>query len=716
MAGALFSRLKNWNAENLTNEDLNAEIDNILNNLAPLMFDDYSVNVVQMQVQTDPGEVGSESLATSLGAELARLRFAIKEISGKSYWYESPSVSLNDLVAAVGTGLLDNRIVSGRVRSDSQFPIFLVPNGAARTIKLDGAPTSFIYYINGTQYTISTDVTITGLSAAPASQNTCLINDSIATDDQDYTRYTGEGGTEIPVDSAGTEITALTGKFAAFKIVGATTEYFIAYVKSATALTKAHRGYFFDSTDVPIPRSGYTNNDTITLMKLTWVFAKTDGTLTVTYTNPVWGDDEPTSPAQGDYWFDNSANTWKRYDISSFISAEATLIGTCFQDTTNTLGARSIETFRTWNVENTIELFAESNTQVKSRYPGSEINVWGTIQRYSRNLITWDITLDLDSDITEAASTYYFFYITENGDKIISNLRPYDRREDLKGYYHPFQSWRCVGMAFNNASSNLTAVESHYAKTPKALLTPVQTAASIVEIVEPIVTLSSAGGAFTKTLPPADAWRGVVLTFIKDVAATDFTAITIDGNGAETIAGLTTIKLIWPGETVRLMSDGTNVHIVSRYIPKKIYSFTPTGSWITNTTYSGLLQHAYGNVVNFQFKVSLAGAPTATFLTFTLPNTWNVNSSSLLTGLNAGAVVTGLPSKGNAHDYNVQGIWSTYLRYMSLDTTVVRALVADGSTTNVIELVLTQVVPFTFAVNDNVEITAEIPILELDVI
>jgi microcystin-dependent protein len=64
------------------------------------MMDDYSVNVAQMQYATDPGEPGSESLATSLAGEIERLRFIIKEISGKLQWYQSPSVSLETLSTA----------------------------------------------------------------------------------------------------------------------------------------------------------------------------------------------------------------------------------------------------------------------------------------------------------------------------------------------------------------------------------------------------------------------------------------------------------------------------------------------------------------------------------------------------------------------------------------------------------------------------------------
>ena len=73
----------------LTATIYNGDHQNHINNAIPQQHDDYSSNVAQMQTQTDPGEMGSESLATSTAGELERLRFAIKEIKGTTYWYET---------------------------------------------------------------------------------------------------------------------------------------------------------------------------------------------------------------------------------------------------------------------------------------------------------------------------------------------------------------------------------------------------------------------------------------------------------------------------------------------------------------------------------------------------------------------------------------------------------------------------------------------------
>jgi hypothetical protein len=441
----------------VTYSDLNAEFDNVLNNFEPLMLNDYSTNVTQMQVVTDPGEVGTESLATTLAGELARLRNMLKEITGKTHWYESPANSLASLSTAVGGGIADNRIVSCRKRTASSQSIALVPHGTNRTASLKGATTNFVYYINGVQYTISTDVVSATLLAAPASNNTCLVDDAGASGTED-TKYIGEFGTELTVDTMGTEISALVGKLAAFK-VGA--EYFIARVKSATKLTEVRRGYCFDSTDTPLPRVAISNNDSISLMKLAWIYAKTNGTIVAGYTEPRVQDDEPASPATGDYWFDIGADIWKLFDGASWNSADATFVGIAISNTTATVAARSADIFVAADGKSNVQIEKFDNASVRSKQPSSEINVFGSELKFQEDLARWDMTLNLDSGVTEAADTLYYFYLTETGDSVISDLCP-SYRAEYAGMYHPFHTWRCVGQAYNDASSNIEAVVSYH--------------------------------------------------------------------------------------------------------------------------------------------------------------------------------------------------------------------------------------------------------------
>jgi len=66
-------------------------------NQGPATYDDYSSSAAQMQTGTDPGEVGTESLPTSLSGELERIRFTIEEFKSAfdpsvAQWYETVAV------------------------------------------------------------------------------------------------------------------------------------------------------------------------------------------------------------------------------------------------------------------------------------------------------------------------------------------------------------------------------------------------------------------------------------------------------------------------------------------------------------------------------------------------------------------------------------------------------------------------------------------------
>lgn len=702
MPGSLQPRVKTWvSTEDVVYSDLNAEFDNVLLAMQPLLMDDYSTDVTQMQVATDPGEVGSESKATTLAGEIARLRFILKEITGETYWYESPVASLVGLSNAIGGGLSPNRLVSGRTLATSAQPAFLVPNGAARTVKLDGTPTNFVYYVDGTSYTISTDVTLTSLTAAPSTNNTCLINDALATGGTDWTRHAGEDGTDIIVDTMGTEITALVGKYAAFKLAGAATEYFLAYVASTTSLTKVRRGYFFDSSDAPVKRTTYTDNDVITLMKLSWIYAKSDGTLEVGYTNPNWGKDEPLSPATGDFWYDTDNQTWKKYSGTAFTASSSNLIGVCIQDATNTIGARSFEFFGNYADINTFEIYPESNSQVKSRTAGAIANVWGTTIKYDHNLVTWDMTLDLESGVTEAASTFYYFYLTEEGDKIISNIKPYNRH-DLFGQYHPHNSWRCLGRAFNNASSNLEQIESYYRgqRQASSLIRPTS-ATDIILPSDRVITLS--GASFTTNLQPAAMNRGVTLTFIH--GGTSLTQVyTLDGYGSETINGATTVALYTANESLSIMSNGTNWIITDHYSTVPATAWTPTSTF-TNTTMTGLWSRR-GDWADLYIRAVCTGTPGAATFTVTLVN-MTIDSTKLL---GTTAARSFIPSVARLSDNSggANGLYSGYALYNS--TTTIDMTSSAGASSNQ-EAALTNTSAFTFAINDFIELWVSIPVL-----
>lgn len=76
------------------------------------------------------------------------------------------------------------------------------------------------------------------------------------------------------------------------------------------------------------------------------------------------------------------------------------------------------------------------------------------------------------------------------------------------------------------------------------------------------VVVVTSGGPFTITLPTALNHTGKVYTF-KNLTAN---AITVDGNGAETIDGAATFILNTQNESLTIWSDGTNWKILANFV------------------------------------------------------------------------------------------------------------------------------------------------------
>ncbi len=70
----------------------------------------------------------------------------------------------------------------------------------------------------------------------------------------------------------------------------------------------------------------------------------------------------------------------------------------------------------------------------------------------------------------------------------------------------------------------------------------------------------ASGGGFTVSLPMAGAYKGVRF-YVKKIDATA-NAVTIDGNGSETIDGSATAVIVVPNLCLTVVSDGTEWWIV----------------------------------------------------------------------------------------------------------------------------------------------------------
>jgi hypothetical protein len=87
-----------------------------------------------------------------------------------------------------------------------------------------------------------------------------------------------------------------------------------------------------------------------------------------------------------------------------------------------------------------------------------------------------------------------------------------------------------------------------------------KTAAYTATSAEDVILCSASGGAWTLTLPAAALHSGRHYAIKKTDSSTN--AITIDGNGSETIDGALTVALSMQYEALTLVSDGSNWSII----------------------------------------------------------------------------------------------------------------------------------------------------------
>lgn len=453
------SRIKNWlGLDNFTSSDINAEFNNLFTGVGSDTVSGASgdpATLSGMQATENPGLVGSEVLPVTVQDEVRQLRYMLDQVIGGAQWYSAPPSNLTLLNAGLSSlsSQSSNRIVSGRADANGQ-PMFLVPDGASAKATLKATTTNFSAFVNGTEETASVDIAVNGLLLAPSSNNTALVNDASLVGDQ-ASKTAGERATVITIDNIGANITALNGKYAAFKT---STEVFLAEVDTSNnQLKNCFRGFFFDSTDAWLARTALSNNDTLTLLKMTWffyVFSSSASSVDISYNNPFVSFSQPPGPSIGDYWLDLSTNQWKKFSGVSFAAANAVLIGISAQNTSNCIAARSFDFANFFNELNNIELEYVDANNARSTKQNTQISVYGTSNSFNYDHAKWSMTTDLDAGETDSASTTYYFYVTGSGGVKISSVAPHQRVFDLLGFYHPAKPWRCVGQALNDGSSD----------------------------------------------------------------------------------------------------------------------------------------------------------------------------------------------------------------------------------------------------------------------
>lgn len=130
-------------------------------------------------------------------------------------------------------------------------------------------------------------------------------------------------------------------------------------------------------------------------------------------------------------------------------------------------------------------------------------------------------------------------------------------------------------------------------------------------------------------------------------------------------------------------------------------SYTPTGGWNTNVTYTGKWRRV-GDSIEIEVKILCSGAPNAANCTFSLPSGFSIDTTKI--------VASSETINGYAYCLNsgVQGYLS-WCRYSSATTLQIVTLVHDAAYSGA--ALVTESVPFAFNNVDHVIAHAFIPVL-----
>lgn len=117
---------------------------------------------------------------------------------------------------------------------------------------------------------------------------------------------------------------------------------------------------------------------------------------------------------------------------------------------------------------------------------------------------------------------------------------------------------------------------------------------------ETTVLCDATAGAFTVTLPAAASFSGKHYYIKKTDSSAN--VVTVDGNSTETIDGALTYPLISRYSAIKIISDGSNWHIVSKYGPLNRQISSTCNAFTTANT-------ALTDVTNLTVTITTAGQP-----------------------------------------------------------------------------------------------------------
>lgn len=207
------------------------------------------------------------------------------------------------------------------------------------------------------------------------------------------------------------------------------------------------------------------------------------------------------------------------------------------------------------------------------------------------------------------------------------------------GYFLKADSAQSTGLAWvASTSSNLG-------------VTSTQTSTYSIQTTDDVVILSNTAGGFTATLPTAVGVTGKVYT-IKNVGTHWTNVLTIATTSSQTIletaaAAATTTTLNTPGETLRVISNGSNWYVLDRKTETSTLSATITFSAATSAPTKGSSPTTdviyYSRSGRYLFieatfaNANAGSAGTGTYL-LTLPQSLSLDTGAIFTSTTVGGV------------------------------------------------------------------------------
>lgn len=212
-----------------------------------------------------------------------------------------------------------------------------------------------------------------------------------------------------------------------------------------------------------------------------------------------------------------------------------------------------------------------------------------------------------------------------------------------------------------------------------------------------IILADATGGSFTITLPTAVGISGRTFK-IKKIDSALNTPVTIATTSSQTFNGSGTTTTLNTGfEEINLISNGSN-WLLNRINPSGTVSFTPTGSWVANTTYTGKYRRI-GDTAQIEWGLTLAGAPTSAALTLNLPTNMTIDTAKLAVTGFAHHGVSG--AKQSTTSYSLTPFYNN-------TTSIGIAYISSAATAA--QSGVTEAAPITWGNGDIIQVTITVPI------